>query len=317
MAAEIPALSESARRAVGGVSQALLEGYLGSRVTEIVELTQPWATRTKTHLVSADGGERVVVQSSTHRTSMARRLRIGPELAERAPWLPIPELLAGDVRAPVPFMVTRFVEGRSGSALLADNDQARLLGGRMGAMAREVGRVPVSGLRLPGQWSDARRLGVAALRWSGNAADLIDAESTSRLHAAFEQLPVVFAGAQPVFAHGDFVPMNVIVQDEEVVALLDLERARLAHPLFDAAWFRLIVRHHHPERWHAIGPSFMAAAGVGETPADTLALDLLAALQCLEMLERTPGSARADRSDWAARLSEVISLISPRRLPVG
>ena len=67
----------------------------------------------------------------------------------------------------------------------------------MGAMAREVGRVPVSGLRLPGQWSDARRLGVAALRWWGNAADLIDAESTSRLHAAFEQLPVVFAEPSP------------------------------------------------------------------------------------------------------------------------
>jgi aminoglycoside phosphotransferase (APT) family kinase protein len=187
----------------------------------------------------------------------------------------------------------------------------------MGAMARDVGRVPVSGLRLPRQWSDARRLGAAARRWSGNAADVIDAESTSRLQAAFEQLPVVFAGAQPVFAHGDFVPVNVIVRDEAVVALLDLERARLAHPLFDAAWFRLIVRHHHPKRWRAIGPSFMAAAGVAETPANTLALDLLAALQCLEMLERTPGSAPAERSDWAARLSVVIPRISPPRLPGG
>ena len=158
--------------------------------------------------------------------------------------------------------MTRFVPGRSGSALLTDDDEAGLLGSRMGPLAHDIVRVPISGLRLSTVWSDAAQLDIAARRWMAKAADVLGPELTSKLNELVEQLPVVFAGVEPVFAHGDFAPVNVIVRDGAVVALLDLECARIAHPLFDAACFRCIVRHHHPEWWSVVGPSFMSAAGV-------------------------------------------------------
>lgn len=207
----------------------------------------------------------------------------------------------------MPFIVSRYVPGLSGIALLTDDDQAALLGTQMGALANDIDRVPISGLRLSTTWADAVRLDVAARRWLVKAADVLGSKATSTLNELLEQLPVVFAGVEPVFAHGDFAPVNVIVRDGAVVALLDLERARIAHPLFDAAWFRCIVRHHHPERWDVVGPAFMSSARIAQTPEASFSLDVLAALQCLEILDRTPRSLVSVRSEWVAPLLEVIA----------
>jgi aminoglycoside phosphotransferase (APT) family kinase protein len=49
----------------------------------------------------------------------------------------------------------------------------------------------------------------------------------------------------PRFAHGDLAPVNLLVRDGRVAAVLDLDRARLAHPLHDAAWFAWVVSFHH------------------------------------------------------------------------
>jgi aminoglycoside phosphotransferase (APT) family kinase protein len=286
---------------------AWLEALLGSTVNGIAKLTQPWGSRTRTLLVSLDRGDPVIVQWTDDRASMARRLRIARQLSALAPWLPLPEVLAGDSRAPVPFIVTRYVPGRAGSALLADDDQAALLGARMGGLAKDISLAPIFGLGLSTTWADADRLDVAARRWLAGSADLLGPTVTSTLHQLLERLRMVFAGAEPVFAHGDFVPVNVIVRDGAVVALLDLERARIAHPLFDVAWFRCVVRHHHRRQWGVVGPAFMSAAGIALAPDVALGLDLLAALQCLEMVDCTPRSLGSVRSAWVARLSDVIA----------
>ena len=111
---------------------------------------------------------------------------------------------------------------------------------------------------------------------------------------------------------GDFAPVNVILRDGDPVALLDLERARLAHPLFDAAWWRWILRHHHPERWAAAGPAFLFAAGLDDGPRTAARLDLMAALQCLEMLHRSPARPAAARRAWRARLLSVLAWAGDR-----
>jgi aminoglycoside phosphotransferase (APT) family kinase protein len=119
-------------------------------------------------------------------------------------------------------------------------------------------------------------------------------------------VPRDLAGEAPVFAHGDFAPVNVVLRDGKVVALLDFERARIAHPLFDAAGWRWIRRHHHPERWAAAGTAFRATAGLDDSPETTARLDLLAALQCLEMLHRSRARPAATRREWVARLLRVL-----------
>lgn len=81
---------------VRGSLSAWLEEFRGSTVDEIVEVTQPWDTGTRTLLVSFERGDPVIVQWADDRTSMARRLRMGRQLSQLAPWLPITEVLGGD-----------------------------------------------------------------------------------------------------------------------------------------------------------------------------------------------------------------------------
>ena len=75
---------------------------------------------------------------------------------------------------------------------------------------------------------------------------------------------------------------------------------------FDAARWRWILRHHHPERWAAAWPAFRATAGLDDSPETTARLDLLAALQCLEMVHRSLARPAATRREWVARLLRVL-----------
>ena len=83
-------------------------------------------------------------------------------------------------------------------------------------------------------------------------------------------MPEAFEGTRPVFAHGDLAPVNVVMDGGAgpgvVVALLDLERARLAHPLFDAAWWSWVVRYHHPSRSPAAGHAFLSERPASRRP---------------------------------------------------
>ena len=88
-----------------------------------------------------------------------------------------------------------------------------------------------------------------------------------------------------------------------LAGIVDLERLRLAPQLFDAAWFRLLVQHHHPERWPDAGPPLLAALGLPDDGATAATLDDLAVLACLEMLAALPRRSLG-RLAWAARVRE-------------
>ena len=285
-------------------------------MVEIVDLTSPWTTLTRTERVTLGDGRQVVVQraigGASARATIGRRIRLGRLLQTVAPWLPVPEVRAGEATGRRPFVVTRFVPGISGRVLLADERGAAQVGRLMGELAVGLARVPTRGLRVDGTWGDPARLAAAADRWLHVSTPDLGAGGARALERVLRRLPTELAGAVPVFAHGDLAPVNVLVRDGAVVALLDFERARLAHPLFDAAWWRWIVRHHHPERWEAAGPAFLAAAGLDDTPATARLLDLLASLQCLEMLDRSRGGPAAARRAWAARLRDVLDWAGDR-----
>jgi len=285
---------------------------LGGRVRIVDERHEPWASPTRTVVVEVAAGARYVVQWSvaskaSDRRAMGLRLRVGGRLAGLAPTLPVPTVLGGDADAPVAYLVSEFVEGVSGRELLGDDLDAARLGTAMGLVACRLAAVPSAGLHLSRTWSEPELLAVAANRWLAQADPTVGAATVGRLRGVIDRLTEVFGGGEPIFAHGDFAPVNVLMRDGSVAAILDFERARLAHPLFDAAWFRLMIRYHHPDRRQAAGSAFLTAAEIGSDAVTLGQLDALAVLQCLEMVAWTPARQRETRREWANRLAAALS----------
>ncbi len=155
------------------------------------------------------------------------------------------------------------------------------------------------------------------------AAPQLDTATFRVLLAAIEKLEPLFSGRRPAFAHGDFTPVNVLVARRAggrgwaVAALLDLEWARLADPLFDVAWWGWVVRFHHPERWPTVWPAFLAAAGAaGEAAHGPAAFAArIRALQLLRLLELADRSRGRAAAEWAARLESTVRWSSQRSTP--
>jgi aminoglycoside phosphotransferase (APT) family kinase protein len=279
-------------------------------VVEVDDLTRPWATAVRTVRVTLDDGRVVVHQAglptTVVRAGIARRIRLGRALRAAAPALRVPAVLDGDPAADRPFLVMAFVPGQTGGELLGSPADAVVLGRVAGAAARAMALVPprrLGGGGLARAWGDARRLRAAAERWLGAvaAAPGTDGAATSEVLA---RIPSLFA-TPPVLAHGDLAPVNLVVDGNRLAGLLDLERVRVAPACFDAAWFRLMVRHHHPERWAVAGPAFLAAAGLGLDAAALARLDDLAVLACLETAASVPHRSPA-RASWLARAREIL-----------
>jgi aminoglycoside phosphotransferase (APT) family kinase protein len=281
---------------------------LGSRVLGVEDLTRPWATGVRTSLVTLEDGLRVVHQEGAStvagRGGIARRMRFLRALRSAAPGLPVPEVLGGDARAKPPFAVTSYLPGEPGDALLATPAGASRLGRLAGDAAAALATVPPGALgrSLPRTWSDPDRLAAVAAGWLRGAATLLHPREAEAIRALLDRIPGLLAGT-PVVAHGDLAPVNLLVEGEELAGILDLERLRLAPAAFDAAWFRLLVRHHHPERWPDAGPPFLAALGLRDDEATAAMLDDLAVLACLEMLAALPRRSPG-RLAWAARARE-------------
>ncbi len=105
-----------------------------------------------------------------------------------------------------------------------------------------------------------------------------------------------------MFAHGDFAPINVLVDnDGEIVALLDLEHAGSGAPGLDAAWWSWVVRHHHPDAWTAAWPTFLVAAGLSSDEATRERLHRLALQQLTERLDQATDEPARER--WRERLA--------------
>jgi len=289
-----------------------LAAALGTTIELVAERTHPWASDTRTLIVTATGGERLVLQTMAERSAgarldVARRARLARLLPTLAPWLPIPGVVAVDAGGSSPALVTRFVDGRGGDELLATNAGAGRLGTLLGGLILDLRLVPLRGLRLPGSWTQPERLLVASRRWAVGIRHSLAAGEARALGRLVEGAPEALFDRPVVFAHGDLSPVNVLVRSGRIVALLDLERARIGPALFDAAWVRWVVRHHHPNRWAAFDRQFRTAAGIDSSARIERTLELLGALQCLEAFARLPAARVAERTEWAHRLKEILA----------
>jgi aminoglycoside phosphotransferase (APT) family kinase protein len=205
-------------------------------------------------------------------------------------------------------VVTSYIRGDPGDALLATPAGAARLGRLAGSAAVALGAIPPAALgrSLPRTWADPDRLAVAAAGWFKEAAPLLHPPEAEAVRAVIDRIPGLLSGPA-VVAHGDLAPVNLLAEGERLTGILDLERLRLAPAAFDAAWFRLLVRHHHPERWPDVEPPFLAALGLPGDETTAAALDDLAVFACLEMLAALPRRSPG-RIAWAARALERLAV---------
>jgi aminoglycoside phosphotransferase len=276
-----------------------IETALGRGIVSEVPITQPWWSATSTVRVIMDGGLDCILQWSDDRAPIGRRIRAAKHIAAHAPWIPAPVLVAWDASASVKFTATLTRPGRPGSERLVDSMTAIELGTWLGRLQRDLALLDPVGPRLDRTWADPSRLALATDRWLHRNAEVLsikDVVAAARLPALILRAT---AGAEDTFAHGDFVPVNVLVTGHGLTGVVDFERARIAHQWFDVAWCRSTVRYHHPDIWRDFDDAVREAAGVPRDRDTDFMLDILAAVQALEVLN---DSARhgPDRRSFAA-----------------
>jgi aminoglycoside phosphotransferase (APT) family kinase protein len=259
-----------------------------------------WGFRHETWIVERPGGERMVLQRRVDGSDPTLgRARIVRELV-RAASVPTPEPVRRHVPTPGSsglVVELPFVDAQVGAELLPVPHGAETVGRLCGSIAVRLGGIDVRGLRLADTWASGARLRTAAGRW----LELLPASAPSGTRRSVEQAisraSVMLDADPPGLAHGDLAPVNVLVRDGDLAAVLDLDRAQIAHPAYDAAWFAWVVTFHHPRLADTACAAYTAAAGV---PTGEEALGWLWSLLLLERLAEAADPR--ERSMWADRL---------------
>ena len=268
---------------------------LGARVTDSAPLR--WGFAHRTELVTLEDGRRVVVKRFEGPAG-ATELRRSVALADRldAAGIPTPAVLSAEADADPPVLVLAFVDGTTGAEWLDTEARARTLAQTMGSLAVRFREVAVDGADLDDDtWSDSSRLTHAATEWLAAVAPRMTPEprTVEEIRDVIATLPDFYDATEPRLAHGDFVPVNVLLAaDGSLAAILDLGSWRIAHPWLDVAWWGLVVQTFHPEAWVTAWPALQSAAGV---PSDDDAAAIIRRLQLLRSLE-----AGATQNDPAA-----------------
>lgn len=293
-----------------------------------------WGFENRTDIVTLVDGTRLVVQRITRRFAAPQRIALARALPPllAAAGIRAPRLLAADPDHDPPYAIRELLPGQPANVLLASDGQARLLARAMGALLPRLAGIPPAGAPLPDTWADPVRLASVTRQRLAACADLLDGPAVAAIEAAVERLPTLFAARPAALAHGDYCPVNALIeardlrqearesaQDNAVPAdtlppspslqplapsLIDFDEARLADPLYDAAWWGWVVRYHHPERWHAAWPELLAAAGIPWDAGTGARVGVLQLLRLLEALDEARRHEPTAAAGWAARLRE-------------
>ena len=263
-----------------------------------------WGFRNESWRVDLVDGRRIVVtrfaDASAAPAVVRRTKELGPRL--RAAGIPVPEIVDPPGLGE-PLLATRFVDGMVGAALLDVSPER--VGLVMGAAWRILATLDTEGLDLPTGW--ACKEGLAAADRRGDlrrALDRLDQAQRPRATEALDRAGELLAGRRTGFVHGDFAPVNVIVRGDHLAALVDLELAGRADPLFDAAWFRWIVGYHHPPAEGTAWAAFRSAARIDDAEP---AAGLLRVLPVIGLLERLGGATvDAEVDHWRAMLRSIL-----------
>ena len=261
-----------------------------------------WGFRHETWIVETIDGRVLVVQRRVDRSDPTEPRFRAVRQAVRAAGLPVPEptrvaLAGNEVVVALPF-----VEGVVAAELLGTDGDPELVGRLCGEVAARLGAMSPAGLPLSRTWASADHLRGAARRWLESLA-AVPAGTRERLLVGLDRVALDVETAPPRLAHGDLAPVNLLVRDGRVASVLDLDRAHLAHPHYDAAWFAWVVWFHHADVAKAAWGAYARAAGMAiRSPA---ALAWLWPLQLVERVAEAPDDG--GRTMWADRLASAIA----------
>lgn len=291
---------------VGGAERVAVPGWIAGAVgPEAIERASRvgWGFRNEVWRVHLAGGRQLavirLVDTGSAASIVARTVRLQPRL--RAVGIPHATVIdTGPASSGV--LITEFVEGTVGAALLGDPGGPGLVGSILGAAWSRLAHVDADGLELDRTWLDAEGLAEASRARLGRVGPLLGGAGSRQLAEAVAVSETLLARRRPAFVHGDLVPVNVIVRGGKLAALIDFEFARIADPLLDAGWFDSIVAYHHPAEHPAAWRAFLLASGIDA--GDPVTRDLLRILPMLRYLEILDDrSTAAERvPHWTAML---------------
>ncbi len=282
--------------------EAIAEGF-GSRLRAASFVARGDAT--DTYRIELDDG-RVFAAQRLRGGEAARRAATAGAVASRiaAAGVPVPVPAVVVRIGRVPWLTAPWVEGESGREWLDTPVRRRRIATEMGALTNRLARVDAADLDLDRDWETADGVERLATECLARLAGSLGADEVRALRHAATVIRTSLAGAAPIFAHGDFAPVNVILApDGALRAVLDLESARWSVPMLDIAWWGWIVRFHHPAAWARTWHLFLGAAHVAEDHETTVLIEALQRVRCLELAARMPTAATAAaRTAWLGRL---------------
>jgi aminoglycoside phosphotransferase (APT) family kinase protein len=287
-------MSELRGGADNASARTLIERVLAQPVADAEKAA--WGFQNRTDIVTLESGERVVVQRYRHRTDAESRLRVMLALSQAAAaaGIPIPRAREADLEADPPWVIFEALPG----VPVPEPGEFGLEGIRFPETARSMGellarfrRLPTAGLDLDDLWADPVRLAARATQWADDLPAL-DATERSALAALLERVPILFAGRPVVLAHGDFAPVNMLIDRGTLTGLLDFESVRPADHFFDVAWWAWAVRSTSADVLEAAWPSFLHGAGID--PNEPELAERVDSLQVVRMLELLGGDRRLD-----------------------
>jgi aminoglycoside phosphotransferase (APT) family kinase protein len=243
----------------------------------------PWGFTNETWAATpADGIRRAVTRMASPAVAAAI-IRRGPEVARRVAsvGLEMPVPIASHSHAEQGVVVSAWIEGAPGIARLGEPGGPEAVGRALGDAWRRLGGVDPSGLGLDDRWARPLDLRDVARGWLAGLRHELAAPVASAVEVRLDGLALYPGRAG--FVHGDLVPANVLLRDPLPPALLDLEAVRVGERFLDAAWFRWIVRYHHPELEPVAWLAFVRAAGIDARGHAIAAI--LAALPTVRILE--------------------------------
>ena len=260
-----------------------------------------WGFRHETWIVERADGPPTVLQRRVDGSDPSRRdARILRDLV-RAAGVATPEPIRRSSSTPGHTGIVvelPFIDALVAAEMLRTQHGATTVGRLCGSIALRLGAIDVAGVELADAWASGAGLRAAVERWLDLLPEPVPAESRATVERALPRASSMLDADPPGLAHGDLAPVNVLVRDEAVAAVLDLERAQLAHPAYDAAWFAWVVTFHHPEVARTACAAYAVASGVSTGEE---ALGWLWPLLLLERMAEATGDQ--ERAMWADRLA--------------
>ena len=256
-----------------------------------------WGFRHETWIVDLSDGGRRVFQRRSDGSDPGSATAAAVRSTIQAAGLPTPDPIRIDRVDHELVLELPYVDGIVSAELLGTPDGAAACGRCCGEVAAALAGTRDTPAGLRATWATGRLLVEAAITWLAACDGIVASGQAATMQRVLARAAEVVDGAPSQLAHGDLAPVNVLVREGEIVAVLDLDRVQTAHPVYDASWFSWVVAFHHPEVAEHACAAFEAAAG---TPAHPTAVRWLWPLLLLERLAEA--ASPGERAMWTARL---------------